>query len=177
MRNAVSFLYLSVLVVLFGCGKSNSNDTASNSDENTTEKEFKITQKTLEDIEYTDYVLSIEAEEAVEAWEKYKELGIQISYLKKADLSFFNSESSLLVEFVDDFKSTVPENLQTNPILSRVAIVETTLLKLNADLTLDNITSTEQLESLEAVLTAYSNLNFQINKKLERDIYDKIQAE
>lgn len=164
-------------MVLFGCGKSNSNDTASNSDENTTEKEFKITEKTVEDIEYTDYVLSIEAEEAVEAWEKYKELGIQISYLKKADLSFFNSESNLLIEFVDDFKSNVPENLQTNPILSRVAIVETTLLKLNADLTLDNITSTEQLESLEAVLTAYSNLNFQINKKLERDIYDKIQAE
>ncbi|WP_431156943.1 hypothetical protein [Winogradskyella poriferorum] len=177
MRNAVSFLYLSILVVLFGCGKSNSIDTALNSDENTNQKEFKITEKTVEDIEYTDYVLSIEAEEAVEAWEKYKELGIQISYLKKVDLSFFNSESNLLVEFVDDFKSNVPENLQTNPILSRVAIVETTLLKLNADLTLDNITSTEQLESLEAVLTAYSNLNFQINKKLERDIYDKIQAE
>jgi len=177
MRNAVPFWYLLILSVLFGCGKSKSNDTASNSDENATEKEFKITEKTVEDIEYADYVLSIEAEEVVEAWEKYNELGIQISYLKKADLSFFNGDSNLLIEFVDDFKSTVPENLQTNPILSRVAIVETTLLKLNADLTLDNITSTEQLESLEAVLTAYSNLNFQINKKLERDIYDKIKAE
>jgi len=97
--------------------------------------------------------------------------------LKKADLSFFDSEVQLLIDFIEKFKSTIPEDLQTNPIVSRVAIIETALLRLNANLTLDNIDSEEKTQSLKATFVAMANLNFQINKKLERDLYDKITSD
>jgi hypothetical protein len=170
-------LYLNIVLLFFvACGDSTDTDTKPESSE-TKQKDEKITQKTIDNFEYTDYVLSEEAEKAVANWEKYQELAIQVSYLKKRDLSFFNSEVKLLQEFVEEFKSTVPEDLQTNPIVSRVAIVETALFRLNANLTLDNIEPEEKVQSLKAVFVSLSNLNFQINKKLERDIYDKISSE
>ncbi|WP_411893856.1 hypothetical protein [Winogradskyella sp. A2] len=169
--------YLNIFLLLFlTCGDSSDGVTGSETTE-VQQKEIKITQKTIDDFDYTDYVLSTEGEKAVANWEKYQELAIQVSYLKKADLSFFKSEVELLQEFVEEFKSTVPEDLQTNPIVSRIVIVETALFRLNANLTLDNIDSEEKAQSLKAVFVALSNLNFQINKKLERDLYDKISSE
>jgi hypothetical protein len=59
--------------------------------------------------------------------------------------------------------------------LSRVTLVETMILKLNDDLTLTNIEADDKLNSVLEVLIAFSNLNLQIDKKLERDIYDQIE--
>jgi len=171
------FLYLNFFMfILLGCGESADTDSTTDPiDEQ--KKDEKITQKTIDGFEYTDYVLSEEAEKAVANWEKYQELAIQVNYLKKADLSFFDSEVQLLIDFIEKFKSTIPEDLQTNPIVSRVAIIETALLRLNANLTLDNIDSEEKTQSLKATFVAMANLNFQINKKLERDLYDKITSD
>ena len=41
------------------------------------------------------------------------------------------------------------------------------MLKLNSLLLLDNISKNEQLQGLKEVFVAFSNLNLQINKKLE----------
>ncbi|MDC0007246.1 hypothetical protein OAE07_04690, partial [Winogradskyella sp.] len=92
-------------------------------------------------------------------------------------LSFFNGDKKLLTDFIADFSKNIPERLQTNPITSRVVIVETKLLKLNENLTLSNIKTTTKLTSIVEVLVAFSNLTLQINKKLEFDIYNKIEAE
>lgn len=136
-----------------------------------------ITAKAIENFKYTDYALSPKAEEAVINWEKYQEIANQIGYLKKADLSFFNSEKELLNTTIDEFTATVPEQLRTNPILSRTVIIKTTLLKLNESLRLDNIEDSLKLNNIKDVLVAFANLNYQINKKLEFDIYDKIRPE
>ena len=71
----------------------------------------------------------------------------------------------------------MPDQFKLNPILSRSAIVETDLLKLNENLTLDNIKRSEKLLSIKALFVSFSNLNYQINEKLESDFYDKIQPE
>jgi hypothetical protein len=71
----------------------------------------------------------------------------------------------------------MPSTLKTNPIISRTAIIETTLLRLHENLTLDNIENQLKLESVKEVLIAFSNLNYQINKKLERDLYEQIKSE
>ncbi|WP_296386623.1 hypothetical protein, partial [Winogradskyella sp.] len=133
--------------------------------------------KAIENFDYTDYVLSENAEKVVANWEKYQEFAIQISYLKKADLSFFNGDKILLKTFIKEFKVGIPDTLQTNPIVSRQVIIETKLLKLNENLTIDNIDGKTKLLGVKDVLIAFSDLNYQINKKLERDIYDKIEPE
>ena len=136
-----------------------------------------ISVKAIEALNYTDYALSTESKEAITEWENYKELEAQIGYLKKADLSFFNGDKKELRQFISDFKTSTPKQFLINPVISRTAIIETTLLKLNENLTLENIEEKDKLESIREVFVAFSNLNYQINKKLENDFYNKIQPE
>lgn len=157
------------------CGDGKSSTEVLDSG-NTNQKPI-ITAKAIENFDYTDYALSAESEEALANWEKYQELAIQISYLKKADLSFFNGEKEVLKKFISELRAATPEQFLTNPIISRTVILETSLLKLNENLTLENIDERTKLLNIKAVLIAFSNLNYQINKKLEREMYDKIQPE
>ncbi len=161
--------------ILISCGDDKTATEVVEAENNG--QKLSITSKAIENFDYTDYALSADSEKALANWEKYQELAIQISYLKKADLSFFNGDKELLRKFINEFKATTPETLRTNPIVSRTVILETTFLKLNENLTLDNIGGRVKLLTIKEVLVAFSNLNFQINKKLERDVYDKIQPE
>jgi predicted transcriptional regulator len=162
-------------VILSSCGNDSGKTTVVES-ENTNQK-TPITARAIESFDYQDYVLSTEGEKAVANWEKYQELAIQISYLKKADLSFFNGDRELLKTFLDELKLGLPKDLSTNPIISRTVIIETAALRFNDNFTLDNISDKDKLESVKEVIVAFSNLNYQINKKIERDKFDKIKSE
>jgi hypothetical protein len=162
-------------VILLSCGDDKS--TTEVLDLEKSEQKQIITAKAIEQLDYTDYVLSSDSENAVSTWEKYQELEIQINYLKKADLSFFNGDKDILKKFIQEFTDSIPEQLKTNPIVSRSVILETTLLKLNENLGLENISETDKLLNIKEVLVAFSSLNYHINKKLESDFYDKIQPE
>lgn len=172
----IRLIILSAFCLMFISCAGDKGTAETSGAENKSQKTV-ITEKAIENFNYTDYALSSSAEIAVANWEKYQELAIQISYLKKVDLSFFNGDKELLKKFLDELKLGLPENLNTNPITSRTIIIETAVLKLHENLTLDNIDSNIKLASIKEVLVAFSNLNYQINKKLERDIYDKIQPE
>ncbi|WP_282042408.1 hypothetical protein [Winogradskyella flava] len=174
MKAELILLYIFCLLS-FGCG--NDKTVGDATDTETTSQKRAITTHAIENLKYTDYVLSNTGEEAVASWDNYQELAIQIGYLKKADISFFNGDKELLKKFVAEFKIGLPEDLNTNPILSRMAMVETSILKLHDDLTLDNIPDENKLQSVKEVIVAFSNFNYQINKKLERDKFDKISSE
>jgi hypothetical protein len=126
-----------------------------------------ITKKDIESLKYDDYGLSNDANKAVYNWQKYQEFNTQMEYIKNADLSFLKSDISLITTFINDFSAEIPKAISTNEINSRITALQTKLLKLNSLLLLDNISKTEQLEGLKEVFIAFSNLNLQINKKLE----------
>jgi len=126
-----------------------------------------ITKKEIESLKYNDYGLSNDAIKVVNDWQKYQELNTQIGYLKAADLSFFKSDISLITTFINDFRTEIPKAMSTNQINSRITVLETKMLKLNSLLLLDNISKKEQLQGIKEVFVAFSNLNLQINKKLE----------
>ncbi|EPR72232.1 hypothetical protein ADIWIN_2732 [Winogradskyella psychrotolerans RS-3] len=163
-------------VLVISCGED-TNSTQELETTEDTEQNRKITAKTIESLNYKDYALSSESESAVVTWERYHELATQIGYLKKADFSFFNGDIELLKKFIEEFKTQMPDQFRVNPIVSRSAIVETELLKLNENLTLDNIKRSDKLLSIKMLFVSFSNLNYQINEKLESDFYDKIQPE
>lgn len=168
-------LFCMLSFILISCGDQ--AKTSKSSSTEVADQKNPITAKTIENLNYSDYALSSNAERIVEEWEKYQELSIQVSYLKKADLSFFNGEQKLLKDFIKEFKAKIPDTLQTNPIISRTTVIETSLLRLNENLILDNIDDNLKLESIEGVLEAFSNLNYQINKKLVRDKNEKIKSQ
>jgi len=165
-----SIFYLSLILFLsIDCSDTRSAKQESAEETSTVQD---ITPKTIEDFRYNDYVLSAESDDAVSIWGEFIELSTQINYLKKADLTFFKQEEETLKAFLKEFKENIPESLNTNPIKARILVLETRLLKLHNDLTLDNISKEEQLKSLKNLLEAKSNLNFVINKKLEFEATD-----
>ena len=159
-------LFFSLLIAtLIACKTDTQNPETEPSTEE--EQSKSITRKEIEGLKYNDYGLSNDAQQVVQNWQKYQELNTQIEYLKKADLSFLKSDISLITTFINDFKTEIPKALNTNEINSRITALQTKLLKLNSLLVLDNISKKEQLYGLKEVFIAFSNLNLQINKKLE----------
>ena len=92
-----------------------------------------------------------------------------MGYLKQGDLSFFKNEQAEVKALFDSLKTTIPDTINTKPIVSRFAVLETTSLKLQDNLNMDNIEKATKLASVKEVLVAFGNLNLQINKKLEFD--------
>ncbi|WP_299113984.1 hypothetical protein [uncultured Winogradskyella sp.] len=168
----IKFLYILVLVVFFSCGDDNSKTTPKVLEEQKQDTKT-ITAKAIESFKYNDYILSEDAKKEVAQWTRFQELSTQISFLKKADVTFFTAEKDTLKVFLDSLKVSLPENINTNPINSRISVLETKLLKLNNDLTLDNYSVDNKLGSIRDLLIANSNLIFGINKKLEFDKRDK----
>ena len=126
-----------------------------------------ITVKSIESFRYNDYALSTDAVDVVSDWSKFQELSTQISFLKRADITFFTSEKDTLKAFLNNFKKNIPEALNTSSINSRISVLETKLLKLNNDLILNNYSKANKLNSIKELLISNSNLIFMINKELE----------
>jgi hypothetical protein len=167
--------YVLVSVMLVNC-KSDTRDV--NSDTKTENQNTKIiTKKEIDSLTYKDYGLSNDARKAVSDWQKYQELNTQIEYLKTADISFFKSDITLITTFLSDFRAEIPKALNTNEINARITALETKILKLNSLLLLDNISKNEQIEGLKEVFVAFSNLNLQMNKKLEFEAYNILKPE
>ena len=68
-----------------------------------------------------------------------------------------------------ELRKDIPDTLKTQSVLSRITIVENMLYKLDEAYKLNTTTKTELAASVKALLISYSNLNFQLNKKLEKD--------
>jgi len=166
------FNYMSIIgfALFFCCKTENLNDNAAqaNSDDQTVE----ITAKAIEAFRFDDYQLSSDAQKVITNWSKYQELSTQISFLRQADITFFTREKDTLKVFLQDMRSTIPDTIATNPIQSRLSVLDNTLLKLNNDLQLDNYAVENKLSSIKALLIANSDLIYFINKKIEFDKKD-----
>lgn len=158
--------WLSFFVVL-GCKSKTEQTTTDASDQE--KKSQRITSKDIENLKYTNYVLSAQAKEAVLNWQSYQELMLQFDYMKKADLSFFAGDTKEISIFLNDLKAGIPETISTPAIKERLIALETKLLKLHSTLKLSNSSKIDTLDNIRELLIASSNLHLQINKKFELD--------
>lgn len=170
-------IFIIVILILSVLSCNNSDSNSANQNYSTQNQNDIITEKKIEQLKYLDYTLSTEANEVVLQWPMYQELQTQINFLQKADLTFFTSDRKVLDSLMLDLNTQVPEKLQTKPIMSRIDVVKTKLLKLQSNLTIDNVATETKIESIRELLQANSNLNLQINKKLEFDTFNKITPE
>ncbi len=156
------------LFFVFACKNTTTTQKNEEKLEETIENS-KITSKNIENLKFNDYVLSSDSERLIVSWQKYREFSNQIEFLKKADFSFFGGEKKALTELIKELKKETPKQVNTNAVQSRMVVLETTILKLHNDLNLNNSSKKTRLKSIKEVLIAMSNLNNQVNSKLEFD--------
>jgi len=135
-------------------------------------KEVKVSQITKEDISklnYKEFILDAKADKALESWQKYYELDNIINNLNQANLSFFKNNNEIIIAFIDDLKATIPEIIDSPLIIVRLIALETKMFKLEGVVNLSNPKKKELLSVIKECLSAFSNLNLQINKKFEKE--------
>ena len=140
------------------------------SDENTKKQTTSIIQKEdLDNLNYTDFILDRKSRAKISNWLKYDALEEKINELKTAELSYFKSDKEVVETLIKEFGETIPDEVNTDAINARILVVQNMYYKLNSTINLSTSTKEELKKDITDLLEAFSNLNFQINKKFERD--------
>jgi len=155
-----------IILVLFSCNQNKENDT-NNSTKDTVLT--KITESDISKLKYLEFSLDSKTQRIIEKWEEYLELELIVAKIKKGDLSYLKDNNEVITNFIKDLKNTIPDTINTPSVEARITALETKLYKLES---LYNLTTTskEGLKlTIKEFLEAVSNLNLQMNKKLEKD--------
>ena len=157
----ITFLLL-VSISLYGCkSETQPQDTPvntpveqSNFQEGTTFKnEFILNKATLKEIE---------------KWTGFFEIDKNITNLKTEKSSIFDGPIEDLAAAIKDLNSKLPEQINTNSIVARIAVLATSSYQLN-ELYQKNTENKDVITQTHLkVLEAFSNLKFQINKTFEK---------
>jgi hypothetical protein len=160
---------LLVLVVLFCCISCAKQEEANVLNEIQEETVSQITKEDISKLNFREFILDAKAEKSLESWQKYYELDNIINNVNQANLAFFKNNNEILIAFIDDLKATTPEVIDTPLIMARLVVLETKIFKLEGVVNLSNPKKKELLSVIKECLSAFSNLNLQINKKFEKD--------
>ena len=148
--------------------KNETNQDVTDVENNTISSNY-LYAKDIQEIKYTEYVLSDLAEQKTSEWQKFQVLLTQIELLKKGNLSFFIDDKTVLKGFIDDLKKEIPTDLNKPSIAVRLVVLETSMYKLEETANLNNVQEQFLLNAVEEFLIAYNNLILQINKNLEKE--------
>ncbi|MEC3905931.1 hypothetical protein VOI54_02755 [Tamlana sp. 2201CG12-4] len=157
---------VSLFVLTLSCkNKQESNSTAGVE----VNKSQEITEQEISKLKYIDYALDEKTEDAIEDWAQYRQLRDVIDDVKEGDLSFFNDNEKAIKLLLKELKDDIPETIASSSILARILVVETKFYKLESLSNLSTTSKEELLEAIQEFLVSFSNLNLQMNKKIEFD--------
>ncbi len=163
MRNRI-FIVLSFLTLIMGCKKAQEEYTEYQTRENESQL---LTEKEVSKFKYVDYILDSATHELAKDWTEYMQFNDAVLKIKKGDWTFFKDNEEVIELLIYEHKLNIPETLKSESVISRLVILETRLLKLKSLTNLSTINKKELIENTKAFLVAFSNLNFQLNKKVE----------
>ena len=155
-----------IILILFSCNQKKKNNTDYSKE---TYVSTKITGNDISKLKYIEFSLDSKAEKIVENWEGYSELESIVIKIKKGDLSYFKENGEAIATFVKALKEKVPDTINTASVQARITALETKLYKLESLYNLSNYTKDDLKATITEFLESLSNLNLQINKKLEKD--------
>ena len=130
---------------------------------------LELSEKNIAKFKYIEYALDVKTEKAIEDWQEYFQLETVINNVKKADLAFFYDNDKNIVTLLKDLKKEIPKEVDSDATMARIVALETYLYKLKSLSNLDTTDKQELLLSVKDFLISFSNLNFQMNQKIEAD--------
>ena len=160
-------LGLVLLLFVLSCKQNDENTIANNNEPNHNEK---LTAKDISKLKYLDFGVDDKVQPLIESWNEYTQLEDLILNVKNANLSYFKNDAKKnLQTLLKDLKEHMPDTINTPSVIARISVLETKLYKTES---LSNLSTTKKEElanTIKELLVSFSNLNFQMNKKLEKD--------
>lgn len=163
------FKFLAVvcmLTIIFSCKKNKEESLTENIDVKASQD---ITEKDLSKLNFTEFVLDTKTENIVKDWQEYYQLQDAVISAKKGDLSFFKDNKEGIKTIFRELVLNIPDSVNSDATLARILALETKLYKLESLSNLPTTSKQELTNTIKEFLESFSNFNFQMNKKTEKD--------
>lgn len=161
------FLWLFGLCIMVSACKNDSNETATT--ETDVDNSKLLSEKDIENFDYTEFSIDKKVEAQIKDWVEYHKLEDVIEKVKASDLNFFKDNEKTVKDTFKELKTSIPEAIKSPSIEARILVVETKFYKLESLYNLGTTSEKELKSSVKELLVAFSNLNLQMNKKVEFD--------
>ena len=113
-------------------------------------------------------VYKIKIYNQVDKWINYIELSDFIEQLNLNDFSSVIDNKKYLIRFFNVIKNTIPNEINKPEIKSRLTVIETDFLRLEALISNYEINDKMKTKMVKKINNSFSNLNFQIDKLTEK---------
>jgi len=162
----MSRFYLILVICFFWSCKKNITEKPEKTEGN--RDSMVVSKVEIQKMDFTEFVLDPQSEKQLN-WFKYYEMESKMDELRNGDLSHFKTDKEIVETLIDEFTNTLPLHLNDESIQARILTVRTMYLKLNNIINMSTSTEEDIKKAVKDLLESFSNLNYQINKKFERD--------
>lgn len=101
-------------------------------------------------------------------WNGYIELSEYINQFNSSDFSLLIDNKKYMEKFFTELKNSIPESINKPEIYSRLTVIETDFLKFESMISNFSLKNEEKLTMVKKINNSFSNLNFQIDKLIEK---------
>ncbi len=105
---------------------------------------------------------------SIEKWINYFELNEFIEQLNSNDFSSLVDNKKFLLRFFKGIKFSIPDEINKPEIKSRLTVIETDFMRFESMLSNFEIENEIKIKMVKKINNSFSNLNFQIDKLLEK---------
>ena len=155
-----------ILSIIFSC-KQNKEDGFAENVSGIAGQE--ITEKDLSNLNFTEFILDTKTEQIIKDWQEYYQIQDAVINAKKGDLNFFKDNKEGIKLVLKDLVLNIPDSVNSDATLARILALETKLYKLESLSNLPTTSKQELSKTIQEFLESFSNFNFQMNKKIEKD--------
>ena len=127
----------------------------------------KVNEINFTELEFSEIYQSSNNISLVE-WNGYIELSEYINQFNSSDFSLLIDNKNYMEKFFKDLKNSIPESINKPEIYSRLTVIETDFLKFESMISNFSIKNEEKLTMVKKINNSFSNLNFQIDKLIEK---------
>ena len=115
-----------------------------------------------------DSIYQIKYDSSIEEWINYFELNEFIKQLNTDDFSSLIDNKKFLLRFFKGIKFSIPDQINKPEIKSRLTVIETDFMRFESMLSNYEIDKEIKIKMVKKINNSFSNLNFQIDKLLEK---------
>ena len=157
MKNPFSYLIF-ICFFIFSC----TQEIKENNQSPTKVNEINFTKLEFSEIYQSSNNISL-----VE-WNGHIELSEYINQFNSSDFSLLIDNKKYMEKFFTELKNSIPESINKPEIYSRLTVIETDFLKFESMISNFPLKNEEKLTMVKKINNSFSNLNFQIDKLIEK---------
>tara|TARA_B100000401_G_scaffold335955_1_gene234742 strand:- start:599 stop:1096 length:498 start_codon:yes stop_codon:yes gene_type:complete len=158
LKRLAKFIFLS-FVSFISCKEITTVEVQKDNSNSKTENYLEIKFESIYDVKYNS---------SIEEWINYFELNEFIGQLNSNDYSSLIDNKKFLVKFFKGIKFSIPDEINKPEIISRLTVIETDFMRFESMLSNYEIENEIKINMVKKINNSFSNLNFQIDKLLEK---------